>query len=378
MLNASPRFKQSLGGAVRFVTSVEYSNGAEWVPLRLHSGSVTRSYTSTVHWSMQLSVSGAEVALDQLQAFNTRVRIRHGIAFGPGDVELLPFGLYVVTGVSESLSDETVDIQGVSYEHFLINATYTRPRTYRSDSAAYVLGSIVGEVLPESRITWAEGVDGSTLLPEIVAERERWGLIDGSSQSQSIANAVGGRVIADAFGNFEVVPVPTLQDQEVWRLGSGHMLINHTRELNSADVFNSVVVTGASVEGLTVGPVVVEDNDPLSPTYVRRPITAGGFGRKPFFYESQLLTSLEQCEKTAKALLAQRLGARQQVSFDSLHNPLLEPGDVIVAKEHRVILDSVTYDLSGAPLQATTRTTATRLMGDVTEVVVEGEEGETT
>jgi len=199
----------------------------------------------------------------------------------------------------------------------------------------------------------------------VMVEQERWDLIDGQESSGSIAAAIGGRVIADADGGFVVIPVPTLEDAAVADIdpGPGGMLVNSTTELSADDVFNTVVADGSSVEGVAVR-AIVEDKDPLSPTYVYRPVSQGGFGRAVYFYSSPLLDTRAKAYDAARAKLAERLGMRQQVTLDQPHWPLFEPGDVVRVNGAAVILDSVTYDLLGGPLQAETRTQRATFAGD--------------
>ena len=365
----SPRFLGRRGHINHWVTQVEWTNdGSHWFPAKLVSGSVTRSLSDQIHWKASLSLAGVELGLDAFNPFNTRLRIRHGLGFGPGDFELIPFGVFRVQSASRDLVDGTVEVEAVSYESFIINAKLVKPHRYQGATADAIISAIVETTMGDAAsVRWDPRIidKHDTKFPPVMVEQERWDLIDGQESSGSIAAAIGGRVIADADGGFVVIPVPTLEDAAVADIdpGPGGMLVNSTTELSADDVFNTVVADGSSVEGVAVR-AIVEDKDPLSPTYVYRPVSQGGFGRAVYFYSSPLLDTQAKAYDAARAKLAERLGMRQQVTLDQPHWPLFEPGDVVRVNGAAVILDSVTYDLLGGPLQAETRTQRATFAGD--------------
>lgn len=370
MFPASDRFRSRIGKANRWVNEVTWSNGGEWAPVPFVSGTVTRSLTSQVHWTCNLSLADAPRGLNGIQAFNTRMRIRHGIQFASGDVEWLPFGTFRVMTANTSRQSPVTTVTGESYESFLIAAEMQRPIKFRAGNADALLRALVGGTFDEDHILWTIPVAHlkNEPIPSVLVDGSRWALIDGdgSEQSRAISDALGVRIIADAYGGLIVIPVPTLQDAAVGEIEAGK-LIDSTTSLTNAGVANTVVAKGASTDGSkVVGPVTVRDNNPASPTYWARPITDGGFGTATFRLTNPLLTTEERLVKAASAKLAQLVGLRQQVAFDGVHNPLTEPGDVWIHDGQLVILDSVTYDLTGrTALQADTRAQATTLDGSV-------------
>lgn len=374
MRHAPRRFEDHIGApAVRWVNEVKWSNdGIEWHDARLVSGSVTRSFADKVHWQASLELAGAGVRAfwDSINPISTRIRIRHGIEFAPGDRELINFGLYQVTEAEDSTDSPTTTVSASSFESFLIASELGRPTRFDAGTSDAMIRQACASVFGGSvSVRWDDRVadKSGTAMPPVMLDTTRWDLIDGDSKTDSVAGALGVRVIADADGGLIVVPVPTLQDAPVGeiRRGRGGLLIRKGRQLTQDGVYNEVIASGSSVDGLSVGPVRVRDTDPNSATYYSRPIIEGGFGPRPFVYTSSLLTSESACTNAARAKLAELIGQRQQVTFDGLHNPLTEPGDVWLVDGDRVILDSVTYDLKGAPLQADTRAQATNSDGSV-------------
>ena len=373
MRRVSSRFRSRLAGVNRWVTLVEWSNdgGRSWRPARLAGGSVTASQTSQTRYECSLTLVAAEVGRDGINPFTTRLRVRHGIAYSnhPDDVELVGLGVYRVEEVSRSLTGQTVEVRGSSFEAYIIDARFVTPRTLPAQSASTMIDELIREVMPDASIAW-RGITPTDRVPKIIAERDRWELVDGSRDSTSVARALGARVFCDGDGVFVVAPVPALTDPAVWTAttGEGGLLVDSTEELSSDGVYNSVVVWGESTDGETppAGPGIAVDDDPLSLSYI-----GGPFGQRPRFYSSQLITTKEQADRAARGMLAPYLGLRQRVSFSALHDPTLEPGDVgtvdTPSGPQKMIIDSITYDLGGGPMSCETRATATRLAGSIVD-----------
>lgn len=366
MGRASARFEGALGGTAGWVTVVSWSNdGVTWQQSQMVSGSVTRDLTSTTHWSAELVLIADPVSLAGINPFNTRVRIQHGIDWFPTGDELLPFGMYAVNTATFDYQAKTLTVDLTSYETFPIRATYVTPKNFAAGSADSVLRAALSDLFPDVSLTWDDRIRaaGSTTIPAVTGVTDRWSLIDGNDSSGSVAAAISARVIADAAGGFTVVPIATLQDSPVASVDSGSLLISRSDEWSADGVANIVAASGSTTAGDTIGPAIVRDTDPNSATYWKKPIAQGGFGQAPYVFTSSLITSVDQALKVAQSQLAQRLGLTYQVSFGSIHNPLLQPGDVITVDGTPLILDAITWDLSGGPMTATTRAQSASLTG---------------
>lgn len=377
-MTVDQRFRAALAGVTRWESLVEWSNdgGQVWDRLTLVNGKVTCSATSQIRWTANLKVTGAPFGPDGLNPYQSRLRVRHGLRHSPQEQPVwLGLGRYALTSIRRSLDDPGVyDVQGESFEHYLIRSTFSGPQTVVAQSASALLDRLVRGVLPDALISWDPAVE-DVGLPKLTIERDRWGMIDGSSDATSIAKSLAARVYPDENGIWRVMPVPSLKDPPVWeaRPGVGGVLLTQTEELTNDGVDNVQVVYGSPNGSQVIGPGIAEDLDPLSLTYVGRLPDRGGYGRVPSEpYTSQLITTREQAERVAHARLASRLGLKQQLSFGTLHDPTKRPGQVGILhafEPQRAILDAVTYDLSPAPaaLSCETRTTATRLDGAITD-----------
>ena len=369
MYPVSERWLESLPLA-RYEPVVQWSldRGETWQDLTVHDGSITAASTSQVRWTVRgLVVSGAEVGRRALSPYGARVRVFMRMHFDRLTYETVPLGVYRVEEVSQAgLRPGRASIDGLSLESQVQDERFHEPRSLAIGTGQYWATKLIKEVLPEIGISWRLG---SSMTPQLVEERDRWGLIDGRSQDPSIAKSLGGRVFCDSRGSFVAAPVPTLENEPVWSLTAGDAgtLIEPQQTLSRDRVYNQVVASGASESGKPpVGPAVASDDDPVSPTYYKGP-----FGAVPLFYTSKLLTTYPQCQMAALSLLAPRLGLKQTVSVSSIVNYAIEPDDVISVtmpngEEDRHIVDSVNYSLTGGTMSMQTRSTTSTGLTTIT------------
>lgn len=373
MRDVSDRWRASVSDATRWVTDVRYSNdgGRTWsAPAALFDGTVTADGTQQVRWQCSLTVGGWTVGLDGLQPFTSRLRVRHGIEYSPGDTEMIDMGVYRVDTVNRSLTKPfAISIEGTSFESYVIDMPFPVARNLPGGTVDDRIALLIHEVLPAASIYWHPEVDRDVWLPPATAEGSRWDVIDGNANATSIARSLGARVYVDGSGVFHVAGVPSIQDDPVWSAvqGEGGVLFESTETLTSDEVYNVVVAIGESTDGTVTKPGIAEDNDSGSLTYVGRTPGEGGFGRRVRqpTYVSKLIRSKGQALAAAYGLLNPSLGLKQQISFDQAHDPTKEPDDVGLVDtpsgQMRVILDRVTYNLRGGTLRCATRTTRTTL-----------------
>lgn len=370
------RWRELVRSVPRWTTKAEYSNdgGATWRPATFVAGSCTADANAQVRWSANLTLADVDLGRGGLNAYTSRLRIWHGIA----GMKLLPMGLYRVNRVQQaSQQPEQVQIDGESFEAYLIDAEFPVPRSLRPLTAEYLVAHLVGEILPNMTIVWRGDINPAQAIPQLTGVSSRWALIDGNDQDPSAAKATGGIVYCGPAGELTIAPPGSLADEPTWETKLGETLIDSTVEQDRDSTANIVVVTGEPTTGTAViGPIIERDDDPTSITYWNRSPDAGGFGAKVHHYAAPTITSTVQARRVARAQLAQRQGLRQTVNFTRLHDPSIEPGDVGLvdteAGQLRMIIDSITYDLTGAPMQANTRTTSTLLTG-LTYAAPEGE-----
>ncbi|MCF0087170.1 MULTISPECIES: phage tail protein [unclassified Streptomyces] len=367
--------------AARRPVSAEWSNdgGQTWIPAQVGSGEVRPDRTAECRYSGTAELLGVPLGRSGVNTQSTRVRLRQGIVVPRRGPEWIPAGTYLVDGLTRTRLGASVDLLGL--EDAIRGAKLPRPRTIGPDTARAVLPDLVAEALPGSSVAWRRGVDPDTLVPQIVADEDRWALVSGGSDAAGgntgIASAMGGEFFVDANGVPTVTPMPTLSDPVVWRIPYGMATVEPAEQESADGLVNCWVVTGDGGDGQpVVGPVYVWDDDPQSVTYagpdpVEDPLAPQRLGL-PWVrlrvdrYTSALITTAEQAHTVGRAKLANSLGIQASLSFTSICNPALEPGDVVdveirPGEWQRHVIESCPYTLGSATQSCTTRTTSRRL-----------------
>lgn len=365
----SARFLAGLRVA-RWVPEVTYSldAGRSWAPCTLVAGSAQAASTQQARWSTQgMQLADVEISRRGFSPYGTRLRVRLGMAYSNTDVEWVSLGTYRMESVDRALTGRVIEVSAKSLEQSVIDARFLTPRVIPPTDAQSLTVQLIREAVPGALVRW--GVERRT-LPQIVAERERWAVLDGDRDATSVARAFGARIFTDGQGIFTVAPVPTLADAPVWTADTGDdgLLLDGSESLTREGVFNAMVVTGESTDTDVppVGPGLAVDDDPASPTYF-----GGPFGMVPAYYSSPLLRTDEQCQATALAMLQPNLGLRQTAQLN-LVNPALVPDDVIDARMpdgslQPCVIESLTVDLANpsAGMDVGLRSAATRLAGSL-------------
>jgi hypothetical protein len=172
---------------------------------------------------------------------------------------------------------------------------------------------------------------------------------------REVAIAIGFEAYFDPRGVFvfRAVPDPRIGEPVfVFDEDFNPIVAEASKELSDEQTFNDVVVTGQSSG--TQNPVSAEafDNDPTSRTYI-----LGDFGRRTQRLVFNNVTTVDQAQDAANAVLFNSLGAAETVTITNVPHPALEPGDVVKIKISNVKVDgtyminSMTTPMSPAEAQ---------------------------
>lgn len=170
------------------------------------------------------------------------------------------------------------------------------------------------------------------------------------------AQAIGAEVFASpAPERFVLRPNAALSDAARWTVTAGDDLISLTETTDWSQVANLWVVVSeradqAAVQGeyrCTTGPLAWD----------------GPFGGRVSYFHTSLLQDREQCETAAKGLFDRFVGARVNVDWTMLRNPLAESGDRVTVHTDRtaydLILDSFEVPLGNQRVTAAQARTLT-------------------
>lgn len=288
---------------------------------------------------------------DPFSQYVSVVRIRSGVEYGDGSLELFPvFTGRVLTAqrgatgeVSFTADDFAADVVGYPFE---------APRTAdRNSSVLAEIEALILEAIPQA-VFGVHGVaDGP--VPELTWDEDRGQALD------DLSSVVGGRWIADGSGVFTVQPLvyaPGTPVQDFFD-GPGGLLSEADTESTRAGSANSITVVSERTDGSDPIRVTVRDTSPTSPTFF-----GGPFGRVSQIVKVQTPLTVAEAQRLARAYLQASVALTEQWSVDVVPDHTMEPGDTgrfryrgLLADQ---IIDSLTYPLgTQRPMAMNTRGT---------------------
>ncbi|MGX1129885.1 hypothetical protein RKD49_002075 [Streptomyces glaucescens] len=257
---------------------------------------------------------------DQLATYGARLRISRGIDYGDGTQELVPLGVFRLDSVDGDVSDGPVTLAGKDLSVIVQDDKLTTPYT--------ATGTVVGAVTALIQRSIPDAGVISLITDQPIGKRVFDVEADPWAGCQEIAAAAGAEVYCNADGSFVIATLPDLLTATpVWAVEAteGGVYISGNRAMASDNVHNGVLARGENTSENTA-PVsyLATDDDPTSPTY-----WGGPFGRRPMFYSSSTLTTVNACAQAANLKLAAAKAPNASGDISSLPNPALEPGDVL-------------------------------------------------
>lgn len=357
MWSVSDRWDAALRAAARpAARATIYPPQGEPFVAPMLSWSVTADRTAQVRRTCQVVLSPETPrGLTGVTVQGAYLQLDVGVDYLDGSEELIPQGYFRIDSEETQRPDGGIAISGYGLEKAVVDDQFLRPRTASNSSAVDLIEALLLETLPAAVIVRRTVRDAA--VTRMTWESDRWGAIDGGDAS--IARSIGVEVWADGRGRFVFSDVPTLNDTPVWTVdaGAGGVLVTAAASTSVEGVYNVVVAVGDSSDGsIPVGPITVQDASATSPTWV-----GGPFGRRVRHYSSPLLRTPAQADAAARSMLANSLGLAKGLSFTSVPNAALEPGDIVIvdngedAPEHHII-DKIALSSSG-PMSCDTRST---------------------
>lgn len=227
--------------------------------------------------------------------------------------ELAPLGVFGLTSRSVS-GDGSIQLTGqdraMNYQGPMSDSLAISGATPVEEAVLRLLASRNGGI---SLLTMRTGFTCGPLIypPDIDVWRE----------AQSLATSVGGRLFHNRTGQavFQMSGPTSSTPVASYREGDG--LLQAVDRAEDSDTIRNVVVAESTDGRIRT---VVEDSDPVSPTYA-----GGRYGRRPVAMTSQHFTSIEQAKQAAAARLAYELGRSETVSFTAIPDPQRDVDDVV-------------------------------------------------
>lgn len=312
-------------------------------------GSVTLDATASVRGRCDITlVDDGDLIpnepLDALAPYGNELHIRRGITYSDGTSELISLGIFRIQSVevTDGVQGQEIRISGLDRAQRASDAKFTAAyATTGAQAVDAVISEILDGIYPVLVTDFnPPDHDASKAVSEEASDRWEF--------AQELATSIGAELYFDGDGVLVLRPVPQLiggSPEFYLSEGDGGVLLESTFTWNREGTYNRVIVTGENTETDAVyrGDAINDDSRSLTYYY-------GNFGEVPMWVNSPLVSSDAHAQQMADGLLATQNGTARQVSFGSIVNPALEPGDVVrITREGGIedhIVDSLTIPLT--------------------------------
>lgn len=326
--------------------------------LSIDDGFVTMDATRAIQRTATLALGASDSlttkeVYDLIMTPDVELTIQRGLAFD-GITELVPLGVFSTDSATfDPRLSSTVTWSGADRSKKVARARFVSPYSIAGGNPLALAGStLIRSRLPIAEVDFGSVSEtiGASVLYDAGPDSDPW------KEARALFSDYGYDLHFNGLGICVATAVddPTL-DAAVFSFGAGetNLITDATVDGNLEKTYNGVLVTGEGTELVEPVQALVWDDDPESPTYY-----LSGFGQRPYFYTSSLLTTVAQCTTAARKILATKRGAAQQVGWASIVNPALEPLDVVEAtlagRSSRMVIDKLTI-----PLRAKSAASAT-------------------
>lgn len=272
---------------------------------------------------------------DRLTPYGSQLKVWRGIRYSDATTEEYPIFFGRINTMDFSRDEFTVNCSDLASQ--VADTRFEVPRVAtRGISVTTQMRDLILEAVPGATITIDSRLPATTIATPAVWDRERTEALD------NLGYSIGAEWYAMPDQTWAITPLPAAVPAApaIWIIDSGDIgvAVSRTTNLDRAAVYNAVVVNGEPPDGVPPAYGVARDNNVNSPT-----VWSGPFGKIPFFFSSQFVTTNAQAVTTAQALLGQLIAGTRSVSADCVVNPKLRLGDVVLVSTEQTGFDGLFY-----------------------------------
>lgn len=329
MYTVSAQFLLEVYQSHTMVTKCEvYSNGIYMQDLIITDGQVTMDYGADIQRRCSIDLRDPDGSLtpndltDILSIAGNELKLYRGILLRTGVTELVPLGVFNIStnDITDGGDSRTITITGFDRSRRISVNRFTRQyQIADGTNVTEAIRTLALDRYPQVQMN-LDSLPYTT--PSIVADinDDPWRLM----QKLAINNACDLYFNGDGLLRLRPTMDPaTTSSVATFAEGVNSTLLSVNKRWKDDDVFNWVIVTG---ESTSHNPVFAEamDSDSSSPTYV-----SGAHGIHVKQFRSDIAVSVDQAQQIANALLWKYLGSYEQIRFNAVPHPALEPADRI-------------------------------------------------
>lgn len=322
------------------------------------AASVASAIGSGIRYSASLSVT-PEPGTDTYAMVSTPgaiFKIRHGIDFGAGDVELVDCGVYEAATGGVRITGGDISLTLVDLWQRVERCRFLVPHSPASGKRSSLISAAVSAVIPGAEVLTS--ADGGTFTGgSNVWDYDRTQFVSDLASDGSLDAAF------DASGAFRIRAEPVMATAPVWtyRTGIEGNIVEADRDRPLDRLYNMVIVVPIDGEQTWTRQSVSIDD-------ASHPRHRSKIGDVPFFYRSPTLLTASAALAAARTILQRVIGSTETLTIEGLSNPALEVGDVVAVLHERTdtdpgfqaihFIDSLQFDLSTGSGSIATRSTA--------------------
>lgn len=339
MFPVSTKFLDHVKGSSQRVSVVDIHLAGTGMALHedipISEGGISMDRTAQHARTGKITISDPEITeqfkLGIIDSRQVEFHIRSGVLFPDRTSEFVPLGIFRAGDITwKEEVGGTLSIDLVDRSLLLARDAHIGITSYENWSVQLLIQDMV------QHATQGLGVS-IEFDPTIRSARVPGGTTFDQSRLEAVKQ-LAKLLLADASfdgqGKFKIVPTPVIYNttspsSAVFTIKPGEdgQLISANRGLRIKDVYNYVIVQGASSPdaGFVYG--FAFDDNPASPTWIKGPM---GIASKVI--NDSKITDKNQCFAVAQNELAQSTGLAKSLDLKIVPNPALEPGDLMVVQ----------------------------------------------
>ena len=355
MYPTTAKFKAAVQTNHRVIAKAEvWNDERKLIDLSVDSGKVNVSANNTIRRTCEIHLTTDRTStnlvpddgFDYLAPFGNQLKLYRGIQFDDGTEEYVPLGVFVMTEVKATDTNDGVDlvIRGEDKSIIVSRNKWTSAYQMVNGTLEASLTAMLQNRYPDIRIDFPTT---NVTVNQVVLGSDS--SVDAWADAVNIAELVGYDLYFDVKGICTMKQFPSLDAASVvatYKEGSGTTVTAIDRNISTKETYNGVIYTVEGSQVTTPIRVEVWDEDTTSPTY-----RYGVFGSVPTFVSTNLLSTSVDAIKAASLILNTVIGAQEQIDFSAIVDPSLDANDVVYIKssgskvDRTVIIDSVDIPL---------------------------------
>lgn len=283
-----------------------------------------------------------------LLPYNRELKIYRGVVYSDGTEELIPLGVFLLTGVeiSDTAQGVKISVTGSDRSLRVQRAKFTNHSFSIDEGTAKetAIENMLRDRYPNIKVDFpATNQTTPIIYPTLDQSSDPW------REAQKIAESAAMDLYFDEHGTCRMRPIPDPDTGEAvatYEDNVDSVLVQLSRSLSTDETFNYVVYTGEGTN-LSIG-VIGEawDDNPASPTYRYT------YGEVPLFKSSPNVLTVGEATEAAQAELRKVIGASEKISWDSIVNPAHDVYDLVKivrspsGVDATLMIDAITIPLS--------------------------------